>query len=74
MRVNPWVFNNKVALIGDATNAMFPFYGQGLNCSLEDGRVLGQLIEKYKGNWCEIFPVYQSLCKVNADTISKPAK
>ena len=31
----PWSIN-KVCLIGDAAHSMYPFYGQGLNCGLED--------------------------------------
>ncbi|GIV44797.1 MAG: hypothetical protein KatS3mg035_1920 [Bacteroidia bacterium] len=32
----PWVFNDKIALIGDAAHAIVPFYGQGMNCGFED--------------------------------------
>jgi len=72
--VDPWVVNNKVALIGDAAHAMVPFYGQGLNCSFEDCRELGLLINKHQGNWSKIFPDYQTKRKVNADAITELAK
>lgn len=72
--VDPWVVNNKVALIGDAAHAMVPFYGQGLNCSFEDCRELGLLINKHQGNWSKIFPDYQIKRKVNADAITELAK
>lgn len=72
--VDPWVVNNKVALIGDAAHAMVPFYGQGMNCGFEDCRELAELIEKYQGNWQQIFPAYQTARKKNADAITELAK
>ena len=34
--VNPWHFEDKVVLMGDAAHALVPFYGQGMNAGLED--------------------------------------
>jgi kynurenine 3-monooxygenase len=36
-----------VIILGDAAHAMVPFYGQGLNCGLEDVRVLDVLLRKH---------------------------
>jgi kynurenine 3-monooxygenase len=36
-----------VLLLGDASHSMVPFYGQGLNCGLEDVRVFNSLLQKY---------------------------
>lgn len=33
-------------ILGDGAHAMVPFYGQGLNCGLEDVRVLDVLLRK----------------------------
>jgi len=74
VNVDPWVINNKVALIGDAAHAMVPFYGQGMNCGFEDCRELGDLIDRYKGEWSDIFPAYQRQRKINADAITELAK
>ncbi len=74
VNIDPWVINNKVALIGDAAHAMVPFYGQGMNCGFEDCRELGQLVEQYQGNWTAIFPAYQKARKKNADAITELAK
>ena len=72
--VDPWVVNNKIALIGDAAHAMVPFYGQGLNCSFEDCRELEVLLNEHQGDWFKILPDYQKKRKVNADAITKLAK
>lgn len=74
VNVDPWVINNKVALIGDAAHAMVPFYGQGMNCGFEDCRVLGELMSHHQDDWSKIFPDYQQNRKVNADAITELAK
>lgn len=33
-------------ILGDAAHSMVPFYGQGLNCGLEDVRVLRALLQQ----------------------------
>jgi len=74
VKVEPWVINEKVALIGDAAHAMVPFYGQGMNCGFEDCRELGQLIAEHNHDWSKIFPAYQAQRKINADAITELAK
>jgi len=74
VNVDPWVVNNKVALIGDAAHAMVPFYGQGMNCGFEDCRELAELINHHNNDWQKIFPAYQEARKANADAITELAK
>lgn len=66
----PWVFDNKIALIGDAAHAIVPFYGQGMNCGFEDCVVLNELIDKHNDNWDIIFPEYEKLRKPDGDAIA----
>lgn len=66
----PWVFDNRVALIGDAAHAIVPFFGQGMNCGFEDCVVLNDLITKHNENWNEILPEYQELRKPDGDAIA----
>ncbi|KEP50776.1 kynurenine 3-monooxygenase [Rhizoctonia solani 123E] len=40
VKANPYHYKDRAVIIGDAAHAMTPFYGQGLNCGLEDVRVL----------------------------------
>jgi kynurenine 3-monooxygenase len=66
----PWVFDNRIALIGDAAHAIVPFYGQGMNCGFEDCVVLNELIEKHSGDWNNILGEYQQLRKPDGDAIA----
>ena len=73
MRCYPWT-SGKVALMGDAAHATVPFYGQGMNASLEDCHVMGRLMEEHKHNWKEIFKAYQLERKPNGDAIQELSK
>ncbi|WWC86089.1 kynurenine 3-monooxygenase [Kwoniella dendrophila CBS 6074] len=44
----PSAWSSHALLLGDASHSMVPFYGQGLNCGLEDVRVLNSVLEKHK--------------------------
>ena len=66
----PWVFDNKIALIGDAAHAIVPFYGQGMNCGFEDCVVLNQLLEEHGEDWDKILTNYQTLRKPDGDAIA----
>jgi kynurenine 3-monooxygenase len=68
MRCYPWT-SQKVALMGDAAHATVPFYGQGMNASMEDCYVMGQLMKKHNENWEEVFKEYQVVRKPNGDAL-----
>lgn len=65
----PWVVN-KTVLLGDSAHAIVPFYGQGMNCALEDCVVMDRLIHKYDHSWPQILAAYQSIRKSHADAIA----
>lgn len=44
VRCAPWNLGERMLLIGDAAHAMVPFHGQGLNCALEDCRLLDAIL------------------------------
>jgi len=71
MKCYPWTYEDKVALIGDASHAIVPFYGHGMNAGFEDITVLNQMIEKYGDDWNSIFSEYQKSRKPNADAIAE---
>lgn len=43
----PYHFQDSAILLGDATHAMVPFYGQGMNCGFEDLRILNSILRKH---------------------------
>lgn len=70
----PWNVGGKSLLLGDSAHAVVPFYGQGMNASFEDCRVLNQLIEKHATNWETVFTEYGNLRKENTDAIAEMAE
>lgn len=70
----PWNVGGKSLLIGDAAHAVVPFYGQGMNASFEDCRILNQLIGQHGTNWEKIFDEFTAIRKPNADAIADMAE
>lgn len=48
IKCNPYHYEDKVLIIGDAAHSMVPFYGQGMNCGFEDVFVLLTLLKQHK--------------------------
>ena len=69
IRCFPWV-RNHTAILGDASHAIVPFYGQGMNAGFEDCTVLNTLLESRNHDWDEILPEFQQLRKPDADAIA----
>ncbi|KAH9901049.1 FAD/NAD-P-binding domain-containing protein [Cubamyces lactineus] len=46
IKAKPYHYKDRVVILGDSAHAMVPFYGQGLNCGLEDVRVLDTLLRE----------------------------
>lgn len=44
VKASPYHYRDRVILLGDAAHAMTPFFGQGLNCGLEDVRILANIM------------------------------
>ena len=70
----PWNVGGKALLLGDSAHAIVPFYGQGMNASFEDCRVLNDLIEKRGANWETVFDEFTKARKPNADAIAEMAE
>jgi kynurenine 3-monooxygenase len=70
VRCNPWVFDDKLILIGDAAHAIYPSYGQGANAGFEDCRILIECLKRHDHEWCAALREYQALRKPNTDAIA----
>lgn len=46
MQANPYHYKDRAVILGDAAHSMVPFFGQGLNCGLEDVRVLDVILRE----------------------------
>lgn len=71
IKCQPWIYEDQVALIGDAAHAIVPFYGQGMNAGFEDCRILIELIQQNQPtDWAEILQQFQNARKENTDAIA----
>lgn len=69
IRCFPWTVDDKVMLIGDASHATVPFYGQGMNSGFEDCYEFGKLMDKHGDDWLSCFKEYEQLRKPNGDAV-----
>ncbi|MEL7146439.1 MAG: NAD(P)/FAD-dependent oxidoreductase, partial [Bacteroidota bacterium] len=65
----PWAFN-RCLLLGDASHAIVPFYGQGMNSGFEDCYLLMRLAKDLHYDWDKILPRFSKERKKDADAIS----
>ena len=71
IRCYPWKYNDDVLLLGDASHAIVPFYGQGMNAGFEDCTVLNDLLDQYgDADWPTIFAEFQQQRKPDADAMA----
>jgi kynurenine 3-monooxygenase len=70
VKCKPWVFDDRIALIGDAAHAIVPFYGQGMNCGFEDCVVLNELMSKHGDLNAACLHEYETLRKPDGDAIA----
>jgi len=55
----PWQAYGRSLIMGDASHAIVPFYGQGMNSAFEDVRVFDDLIEEHGDDWNKVFQLFQ---------------
>lgn len=68
----PWAFN-RCLLLGDASHAIVPFYGQGMNSGFEDCYLFMRLAKDLQFDWDQILPRFSEERKKDADAISQLA-
>ncbi len=70
IRCFPWAHQDKVCLVGDASHAIVPFYGQGMNSGFEDCTIFGEMMDKYGDDWTTLLDEFQKERKPNTDAIA----
>ena len=66
----PWYYKDILCLLGDASHAIVPFFGQGMNAAFEDCTVLNQCIDELGDDWNKIYPEFFARRKSNTDSIA----
>lgn len=69
IKCDPWHYKNNL-ILGDASHAIVPFYGQGMNSGFEDCTVLNDVLDDFDNDWEKAIPYYSKLRKPDADAIS----
>ena len=70
---NPWHFQDKALLLGDAAHAVVPFFGQGMNASFQDCSILASLIDRNENDWQTIFNAFSAAQVKNGHAIADMA-
>ena len=73
VRCWPWHVGSRAALLGDAAHAVVPFYGQGMNASFEDVRVLAECIDDSPNDLAAAYSEYAQRRKPHTDALSRLA-
>lgn len=55
----PWQAYGKTLILGDASHAIVPFYGQGMNAAFEDVTILDDILDQHEGDWEKVLTVFQ---------------
>lgn len=72
IKCNPWNYQDKIGLIGDASHAIVPFYGQGMNAGFEDCTLFDTALAN--GNTIgEVISTFGKQRSIDADAIAELA-
>ena len=70
---SPWHYKDCGLILGDASHAIVPFHGQGMNAGFEDCSELLRLLEQNDHDWATTLPNFEQHRKPNADAIAQMA-
>jgi len=70
LQCQPWGNAQSTLLIGDAAHTMPPFYGQGMNCALEDGRWLMDCVTRLGPDWPRVCQEFERTRRADAEAIT----
>jgi kynurenine 3-monooxygenase len=67
----PWYYQDNCLLLGDAAHGIVPFFGQGMNSSFEDCRMLNEVLDQCDDDWEKAMPAFFSSRKINTDAVAE---
>lgn len=73
VKINKWVYEDSIVLMGDAAHAIVPFFGQGMNLGFEDCTTLLKLLKTNSGYWKHALDAYDKYQRPNANAIADMA-
>ncbi len=73
VRCSPWFYPDKALIMGDASHAIVPFHGQGMNAGFEDCSELIRLLDEFDEDWSRVLPEFDRIRRPNADAIATMA-
>lgn len=71
VRTYPWLYEDRVVLLGDACHAVYPFYGQGMNAAFEDCAELDACLGRHGNGLAAAFDEYQRRRKPHTDVLAE---
>ena len=69
VRCSPWLKQNTL-LIGDASHAIVPFYGQGMNAGFEDCSIFMEMLDECQGDMMKTFQKFSTQRVDDANAIA----
>jgi kynurenine 3-monooxygenase len=73
IRCEKWYLDNQALIVGDASHAIVPFHGQGMNSGLEDCLELVRLLKQHDDDWSTVLPEFDRIRRPNANAIADMA-
>ena len=73
VRSAPWIYQDSMALLGDAAHAIVPFFGQGMNLGFEDCVYLDKYLTEFQDDWALALTKYDRSQRPNANAIADMA-
>jgi kynurenine 3-monooxygenase len=73
VRCSPWFLADEALIMGDASHAVVPFHGQGMNAGFEDCSELMRLLDKHGEDWSLVLPEFDQIRRPNANAIADMA-
>lgn len=70
VRMKPWIYQDQIALLGDAAHAMVPFFGQGMNSGFSDVQFLIDQMDAHPDDYQTIMKNYEAFQKPSGDAIA----